>query len=106
MAKAFYMGAGTTIPELIEILDSTNPCGYDQSLGHDFYKYKIKKFLSESVLLTDSRYSGIKQIDEFKDYLFSNTRLDSPSSTRHGCGQIYKEGKNRLFNLNLQIRFR
>ncbi|MBU1852346.1 MAG: HpaII family restriction endonuclease [Candidatus Omnitrophica bacterium] len=106
IAKIFYMGEGTTIPEIVGILNSTNPCNYDQSLGHLFYEYKIKKFLSGSALLTDSDYSGIKQTEEFKDYLFNNTRLDSPSSTRHGYGQIYKEGKNRLFNLNLQIRFK
>jgi len=76
--KIYHMGEGNTISEIVEILNSTNPCGYDQSLGHSFYEYKIKKFLSGAVILTDSNYSGIKQTDEFKDYLFNNTKLAVP----------------------------
>lgn len=40
-----------------------------------------------------------------KDYLFYNTKLDTPSSTRHRFGNVYKEGKQYLVKLNLQIRF-
>jgi type II restriction enzyme len=39
--------------------------------------------------------------NEFEDYLLNNTKLDTASSSRHGFGEIYKEGNQ----LNLQIRF-
>ena len=43
--------------------------------------------------------------DAFKDYLFDNTKLDTPSTLRHNFGSVY-ENKGELFiNLNLQIRF-
>ena len=41
----------------------------------------------------------------FRDYLLSNLKLETPSSTRHKYGAIFKEaGKNKI-SLNLQIRF-
>ena len=42
----------------------------------------------------------------FEDYLYHNTRLDTPSSTRYGFGVIEKaEDGTLIFKLNLQIRF-
>ncbi len=43
--------------------------------------------------------------DAFKDYLFNNTKFDTPSSTRHNFGSIYEKGGDLFINLNLQIRF-
>lgn len=43
--------------------------------------------------------------DDFKDYLFNNTKLDTPSSTRHNFGYIYERDGELFINLNLQIRF-
>jgi DNA (cytosine-5)-methyltransferase 1 len=41
-----------------------------------------------------------------KDYLFENICLDTPSTTRHRFGKIYKEKDGKLyFKLNLQLRF-
>jgi DNA (cytosine-5)-methyltransferase 1 len=39
-----------------------------------------------------------------KDYLFLNARLDTPSSTRHRFGTIYRENNSYYIKLNLQIR--
>ena len=40
-----------------------------------------------------------------KDYLMAHAKLDTPSSTRHRFGQLYKESDGRCFiKLNLQIR--
>ncbi|MDR0911150.1 MAG: HpaII family restriction endonuclease [Methanobrevibacter sp.] len=44
-----------------------------------------------------------KQLDE---YLFNNTKLETPSSTRYKMGDIYKENENYYFKLNLQIRMK
>tara|TARA_R110000868_G_C10909038_1_gene764824 strand:+ start:626 stop:865 length:240 start_codon:yes stop_codon:yes gene_type:complete len=43
--------------------------------------------------------------NEFEDYLFNNTKLDTASSSRHDFGMIYKENGKLYFKLNLQIRF-
>ncbi len=51
---------------------------------------------------------GFHVIDlvSMKDYLFDNIKLDTPSTTRHRFGKIYKEKDNKLyFKLNLQLRF-
>ncbi len=41
-----------------------------------------------------------------KNYLFENIKLDTPSTTRHRFGKLYKEKNNKLyFKLNLQLRF-
>ena len=43
--------------------------------------------------------------NEFQDYLFKNTRIETPSTSRYDFGYIYQEdGKNHI-KLNLQIRF-
>lgn len=45
-------------------------------------------------------------IDQFKDYLFNNTKFDTASTTRHQFGKLYKGNDNKLyFKLNLDIRF-
>ena len=43
--------------------------------------------------------------NEFQDYLFKNTRIETPSTTRYGFGSIYKENNKNFIKLNLQIRF-
>ncbi len=48
----------------------------------------------------------IIDLASLKNYLFENIKLDTPSTTRHRFGQIYKEKDNKLyFKLNLQLRF-
>lgn len=42
--------------------------------------------------------------NDFENYLFENTRLDTSISTRHGYGKIYEEDGQFYFNLKLQIR--
>lgn len=42
--------------------------------------------------------------DILNNYLFYNTKLDTPSTSRHGFGHIYEENGNKYFKLNLQIR--
>ena len=48
----------------------------------------------------------ITDAKSLKNYLYKNIRLDTPSTTRHRFGKIYKEKNNKLyFKLNLQLRF-
>ncbi|MGL4768441.1 MAG: HpaII family restriction endonuclease [Formosimonas sp.] len=39
-----------------------------------------------------------------KEYFYQHTFFDTPSSTRHRFGRLYKEGSNLCFKLNLQLR--
>jgi type II restriction enzyme len=128
MLKLFFKGQGTKISELTNIINCINPCLYDLVNHHPYYEYKIKNFLTDSALgMTPmSVWSGhydanggyiivkengdlvcyhIYNRNEFQDYLFNNTKLETPSSTRHGFGIIYQENGKQYFKLNLQIRF-
>lgn len=44
-------------------------------------------------------------MDEFKNFLISNTKFETASTTRHKFGTLYEEDGNLFFNLNLDIRF-
>lgn len=43
--------------------------------------------------------------NDLEEYLFNNTKFDTPSTTRHEFGNVYKENNNYFIKLNLQIRF-
>lgn len=46
------------------------------------------------------------ELDNLKNYLFENIKLDTPSTTRHRFGKLYLEKDEALyFKLNLQLRF-
>ncbi len=48
----------------------------------------------------------IIELDNLKNYLFENIKLDTPSTTRHRFGTLYLEKDGELyFKLNLQLRF-
>ena len=89
---------------------------------------KIKKFLSAASmgLKAATEWSGYPEdfggmllvkkdgdvlfyylynMKKFKEYLFNHLRFKTPLATRHGFGQVYKEGKDFYLKLNLQIRY-
>ena len=43
--------------------------------------------------------------DEFKDYLFNNTKLDTPDAKRHNFGYLFSDNGELWMDLNFQIRF-
>ncbi|MDO4762896.1 MAG: HpaII family restriction endonuclease [Flavobacteriaceae bacterium] len=48
----------------------------------------------------------IIELENLRNYLFKNIKLDTPSTTRHRFGQVYIEKNEELyFKLNLQLRF-
>lgn len=44
-------------------------------------------------------------VDEFKDFLFDNLKLEGPDNKRHHSMQIYKEGDEYFIKFALQVRF-
>jgi len=129
IVKIFYSSKINTIKDITEHLKRTNPLNYDITHSHKFYEYKIKRFLTDIALgmmpatvwtgLYDATggYLVVKEDgeilcyhfynkNEFEDYLFANTRLETASSTRYGFGTIENTDENQIFKLNLQIRFK
>ncbi len=47
----------------------------------------------------------IINMENLKDYLFQNIRLDTPSSSRHKFGTVIQDKTKNYFKLNLQLRF-
>lgn len=107
-----------------------NPLKYDISGNHKYYEYKIKNLLVASALGmvphtpwngkydANGGYLVVKEDGDvlcyhfydrnlFENYLFENTKLETPSTTRYGFGEIFVgNDKNLYFKLNLQIRFK
>jgi len=125
---AFYTSSKSKLIDLVDMVQAKNELGYDDSSGHQFYTYKIKRFLTDVALgmMPSKTWSGaydatggyliVKENGDvlcyhiyhrniFENYLLNNTKLETASSSRHGFGVIYEERGERYMNLNLQIRF-
>jgi len=53
----------------------------------------------------DLRTFHIINMENLKDYLFENVKLDTPSSSRHKFGTVIQDKTKNYFKLNLQLRF-
>jgi hypothetical protein len=128
MVYEFYSSNQSSITDLVEKTKKINPLGFDISNEHQFYEYKIKRFLTDIALgmMPSKVWTGqydatggylivkengdvlcyhIYNKNEFENYLFNNTKLETASSNRHNFGTIYEEKGAFYFKLNLQIRF-
>jgi type II restriction enzyme len=127
--KTFFTTTLSTTRDLTENINKANPMYFDNQFAHTFYDYKIKRFLTDVALgMTPSKvWTGIYDAtggylivkengdilcyhiynrNQFEDYLFANTKLETASSTRHDFGKIYEDNGQIYFKLNLQIRFK
>ncbi len=126
--EAYYTTTLNSIKALVAYAVEQNPLGYDTSNAHQFYEYKIKRFLTDVALgMTPAKvWNGVYDAtggylvvkrdgdvlcyhiynrNKFEDYLYANTRLDTPSSSRHEFGAIYEDNGRLYFKLNLLVRF-
>lgn len=126
MLLAYYVNNKTTLMDISDYLEKLNPVCYPET-EHPFYHYKIKKLLRECALgMQPSRiwhgtvdatggYLIVKDngevlcyhlynANEFENYLFKNTKFDTPSTSRHAFGTVI-QGDTPIFKLNAQIRF-
>ena len=129
IVKSFYTSNLSSIKDLTENINKINPLNFDNQFAHTFYEYKIKRFLTDVALgMTPSKvWNGVYDAtggylivkengdvlcyhiynrNQFEDYLFQNTKLETASSSRHEFGKIYVESGKIYFKLNLQIRFK
>lgn len=124
----FYRYECPTIQGLTDILAKENPLGFNMAYHHTYYETKIKRLLMHTALgmtptsIWNGKYQAnggylvirsdgeivcyhIYNKNEFEDYLFNNTKMDSPSRQRHDYGYIYNLDGREYMKLNLQIRF-
>ena len=124
----FFSSGFSHMKELVNNISAKNPLEFDLKQNHEFYSYKIKRFLTDIALgmmpsrVWDGQYDAtggylivkedgdvlcyhIYNKNQFESYLINNTKLETASSSRHGFGKIYEENGEQFFKLNLQIRF-
>lgn len=124
----YYSGNGSLISELTPKVRAINPCKLNTSLPHLYYEHKMKNFLTDIALgmTPAAAWTGEYQAtggyivvredgeilcyhlynhNEFQEYLFKNTRFDTPSASKYNFGYIYRENGKNYIKLNLQVRF-
>ena len=129
IVRKFYTSPLSSVKDLTNQIDIENPLRYNKEFSHLFYEYKIKRFLTDVALgMTPSKvwdglydatggYLIVKETgdvlcyhiynrNQFENYLFANTKLETASSTRHDFGKLYIDNNDMYFKLNLQIRFK
>lgn len=123
MMLEYYSGSGSKWSDLVKVVAAK-----DSELAEDELQYKLEGFLRSAalgmvpatewnrklttyggfiVVLEDGRLVcyHLNNDDEFKEYMFTHTKLDTPSTTRFGFGGLYQKEDKLLFNLNMQVRF-
>ncbi len=124
----FYRGKANTVAALTELCIEDNICNISNKNKNVFYPYKIKELMTDIALgmMPASPWNGnyeatggyiivkeegeilcyhIYNRNEFREYLFKNTRFDTPSKTKHHFGVIEESNGKQFLKLNLQIRF-
>ncbi len=128
MLKHYYTGHATTVADLADKVSEDTEFMESIDFTKDMLVMNIKRFLSSVALgmMPSKDWDGYTEAhggyiivkengdvvcyhlynrDKFEDYLFYNTKFDTPSTTRHGFGKIYEEDGEQRLKLNLQIRF-
>lgn len=128
MLLDFFSNAHRTVADLTEELSKNENMKEKFGLSLTNYEYKVKNFLDAVALgmVPSKPWDGFSKAhggyivvkengdvvcyhlynrDEFRSYLYENTKFDASSTTRYGYGELYEKDGKLFFNLNLQIRF-
>lgn len=128
MLENFYRGNASKVADLTDICKKYNICDAKELNRDVFYSYKIKEFMTIIALgmMPASQWKGkyeatggyiivkedgnvlcyhIYNRNEFREYLYYNTKFDTPSKTKHHFGKIENIDGKQILKLNLQIRF-
>lgn len=123
-----YRGDARTVASVVTRVASANPLGFPPATAEKVYRYKFLQFLQNSAFgmmpsepwgglsattagFIDVRKDGTLRIfhnenqDELRDYLWGATKFETPSTTRHNHGVLYRVEDNCFMNLALQIRY-
>lgn len=127
--EKYYTGQSYDLAEITRMVSREDPLCINNSDHQPMYEYKMKQFLLAFALgMTVSSpwygtfnanggYIVVKEDgdvicyhffdrNDLENYLFNNTRFDTPSTTRHDFGQVYKSEGNYYIKLNLLVRFK
>ena len=128
MLLYYYSGIATKVQDISNRMTSDNPLKFNMKYHHSYYEVKIKRLLVDialgmtpqelwnEVYEANGGYIVVKRDGEivcyhlynrndFEDYLFCNTKMETPSRSRYKFGFIYNENGHQFIKLNLQIRF-
>lgn len=128
MLENFYRGKANKVAELTGLCIDKNICSAPEAGKEVFYTYKIKELMTDMALgmmpatLWNGTYEAtggyiivkedgdvlcyhIYNRNEFREYLYNNTRFETPSKSKHHFGVIEEVDDKQILKLNLQIRF-
>lgn len=128
MLENFFRGKANRVKDLTQLSVASNIFNIRNEKKEVFYTYKVKSFLTNVALgmMPASPWDGndeatggyiiVKEDGDvlcyhlynrnaFKEYLFNNTKFDTPSKTKHHFGKIEDVDGKQILKLNLQIRF-
>ena len=128
LLENFFRGNASKVTELVSLCTEENPCDVPDESKDVFYAYKIKELLTNIALgmMPATRRNGnyeatggyiivkddgdvlcyhIYNRNEFREYLYKNTKFDTPSKSKHHFGTIEESDGGQTLKLNLQIRF-
>lgn len=128
MLENFYRGKANRVAELTDLCVAQNICNISDDNKEVFYAYKIKELMTDIALgmMPATPWNGtyeatggyiivkddgdvlcyhIYNRNEFREYLYNNTRFETPSKSKHGFGVIDEVDGKQILKLNLQIRF-
>ena len=124
----YYSGNARTTADITNHISTADPLNITDGTDQPMYEYKVKQFLLAFALgmtcttpwygtfHANGGYIVVKEdgdivcyhfIDrnDLEDYLFYNTRFETPSTSRHQFGNIYEQNGEYYLKLNLQVRF-
>lgn len=125
----YYSSDKSSIEEITRQEAANDPLGLHRHTDQPMYEYKIKQFLLAFALgMTSSKpwygsfnanggYIVVKEDgdvvcyhffdrNDLEEYLYHNTKFETPSTSRHGFGHIYEQAGEFFIKLNLQVRFK
>lgn len=127
--EKYYTGQESGLAAICGMVTKEDPLHINSVEGQPMYRYKLKQFLLAFALgmTVSSPWDGhfnanggyivVKEDgdvicyhffdrNDLEEYLFNNTKFDTPSTTRHEFGKVYKINNDYFIKLNLQIRFK
>lgn len=124
----FYLQNESNLEQLLPYIAGENIRDYAQTDTEPLYAAKIKRLLANAALGMQpaQKWPGdydanggylvvlktgeiisyhIFDKNEFEAYLFHNTKLETPSTSRYNIGKVYLDKGDYYIDLGLQIRF-
>ncbi|AQY52088.1 Type II restriction endonuclease HpaII [Listeria weihenstephanensis FSL R9-0317] len=128
LLKKSFSSSNRIITDLTHLIAEENVFSIPEDEALTFYSYKVKELLTNIALgmVPAKNWNGVYETtggyiivkedgdvlcyhvynrNEFRDYLFLNTKLEVGSTNRHEFGLIEEIDGEQFLNLNLQIRF-